>query len=554
MVNLNKMYDGVVNSPETYLTQNLAADATIIYVADSSVFGSLPNLAVIGTDQNAETILIKSKRSDGGLEVQRAIEGPAKRWEKTTAIARNFTNYDYNQVKSNIEKLNTGKQDSLTAGSNIKITNGRISATDTKYNDTQIKKDIAELQNSQLSKASQTEAESGADNTKYMTPQATKQAIQKLSPKQDLSDYAMKKDIKTKLSEMVGDSTHRTVTDAEKNKISSLPENFKIPNPPLPIVDLKANIINNKIHLTWINPNDDKYSGVKIIKNLNNTPTSISDGTQVYSGNGNSYYDDIVPDKLIRYRGFAFNSDSELNSDLGQAIQVLTKFDDTIGAPGNRFLLNGNMQQGWFGEVLTSDFINGEELARLIGLTAGKSQYSNEPWLKFAYMGKIEFIAKKTFRYSISWNDINNVNAVTGNKTINIKGKKYKVRLIKGKTEGMQNDRNSQYGAINYGSEWNKLLLPIHEGAPSNWNNSQASNNQNVMSPTQDWEVNYTDDDLLMMNNNGTNGCYSWCQEYGNSTSTRLYRGQYGVAYSQCYDSARNGNLYGWRPVLELIG
>ena len=195
MVNLNKMYDGVVNSPATYLTQNLATNATIIYVADSFIFGSLPNLAVIGTDQNAETILIKSKRSDGGLEVQRALEGPAKRWEKTTAIARNFTNFDYQQIKDNIEKLNTGKQDSLTAGSNIKITNGRISATDTKYNDTQIKKDIAELQNSQLSKASQTEAESGVDNTKYMTPQATKQAIEKLSPKQDLSNYVTKGDI-----------------------------------------------------------------------------------------------------------------------------------------------------------------------------------------------------------------------------------------------------------------------------------------------------------------------------------------------------------------------
>ncbi len=196
MVSLNKMYDGVVNSPETYLTQNLAADATIIYVADSSVFGSLPNLAVIGTDQNAETILIKSKRSDGGLEVQRALEGPAKRWEKTTAIARNFTNFDYQQIKDNIEKLNTGKQESLTAGNNIQITNGRISATDTKYDDTQIKKDITELQNSQLSKASQTEAESGVNNTKYMTPQATKQAIEKLSPKQDLTNYAKKTDIK----------------------------------------------------------------------------------------------------------------------------------------------------------------------------------------------------------------------------------------------------------------------------------------------------------------------------------------------------------------------
>lgn len=136
MANLNKMYDGVVNSPETYLTQNLAADATIIYVADSSVFGSLPNLAVIGTDQNAETILITSKRSDGGLDISRAVEGIAKRWEKATVIARNFTNFDYQQIKKNIEKLNNEK-----AGTT---------------------------------------------------------------------------DIKTKLSEMISDSTHRTVTDSEK--------------------------------------------------------------------------------------------------------------------------------------------------------------------------------------------------------------------------------------------------------------------------------------------------------------------------------------------------
>lgn len=204
MVNLNKMYDGVANSPETYLTQNLAADATIIYVADGSVFGSLPNLAVIGTDQIAETILVEKKRSDGGYNVKRSIEGNGGSWTRTTPVARNFTNFDYQQIKDNIEKLNKGKQESLTAGSNIQITNGRISATDTKYDDTQIKKDITELQNSQLSKASQTEAESGVDNTKYMTPQATKQAIEKLS-----TNF-------TKLSQLEEDSTHRTVSDSEK--------------------------------------------------------------------------------------------------------------------------------------------------------------------------------------------------------------------------------------------------------------------------------------------------------------------------------------------------
>lgn len=215
MVNLNKMYDGVTNSPETYLTQNLAADATIIYVADGSVFGSLPNLAVIGTDQTAETILVEKKRSDGGYNVKRSIEGNGGSWTRTTPVARNFTNFDYQQIKDNIEKLNKGKQESLTAGTNIQITNGRISATDTKYDDTQIKKDITELQNSQLSKASQTEAESGVNNTKYMTPQATKQAIEKLS-----TNF-------TKLSQLEEDSTHKTVTDSEKqswNKKFELPQ------------------------------------------------------------------------------------------------------------------------------------------------------------------------------------------------------------------------------------------------------------------------------------------------------------------------------------------
>ena len=217
MTNLNKMYDGVANSPDTFLTSPLASGGNIMYVADSGVFGTLPNLAVLGSGANAETVLILSKRSDQGLNIQRAVEGVARDWVKASIVARNFTNYDYKQLKENIEKINNGKQESLTAGSNIQITNGRISATDTKYNDTQIKKDIAELQNSQLSKASQTEAESGVDNTKYMTPQATKQAIEKLSPKQDLSDYAMKTDIKTKLSDLIDDSTHRVVTDKEKS-------------------------------------------------------------------------------------------------------------------------------------------------------------------------------------------------------------------------------------------------------------------------------------------------------------------------------------------------
>lgn len=104
-------------------------------------------------------------------------------------------------------------------------------------------------------------------------------------------------------------------------------------------------------------------------------------------------------------------------------------YDDVIGGPGNRKLLKGTMEAGWFGEVKASEFITGDELARLIGLTAGTSQYSNEPWLKFAYENDVYLIAKKPFRYGLSHDQLNAVKAVYGDLTKVIKGKKYAIML-----------------------------------------------------------------------------------------------------------------------------
>ena len=215
--------------------------------------------------------------------------------------------------------------------------------------------------------------------------------------------------------------------------------------------------------------------------------------------------------------------------------------------PGPTTLRGGNLQAGFYGEVPTSEFITGDELARRIGLTAGTSQFSTEPWLKFSYMGKVEFVAKKPFRHSIPWDNINAVNAVFGNRTIDINGFTYKVRLIKGKTEGKQSDSNSAKGDISKGSEWNKLILPIHKNAPSNWKYPN-----NVNSPTENWNVGYTDVDLATDNIND-NGFFSWCQEYGGGKGTRLVRGSSGVSNS---DSGFPSFVYpfiGWRPVLELV-
>lgn len=217
---------------------------------------------------------------------------------------------------------------------------------------------------------------------------------------------------------------------------------------------------------------------------------------------------------------------------------------DKTGAPGPKRLIGGNVDAGFFGEVPTSDLITGDKLAARIGLTGGVSIYSNEPWLKFSYLGNIEYIAKKPFRTVISWDQIDKAEAVSGYKIIEIKGCTYRVRLAKGKAEGKQNDSTQYTGSICYNSEWNRLMLPIHKNAPSNWKYPE-----NVNSPTENWEIGYSNNDLSI---GIYNNSYSWCQEYGDSTE-RLTRGGADVSHSLPMPSYNSNSQFVWRPVLELV-
>ena len=100
------MYLGKAYSPATVLTQPINETATTIEVEDTSILPDAPNIAVIGVDENAETIIYSSK-SDGILSgVQRGIEGIAKTWEIGEPIGRNWTNKDYDILIANILKLN----------------------------------------------------------------------------------------------------------------------------------------------------------------------------------------------------------------------------------------------------------------------------------------------------------------------------------------------------------------------------------------------------------------------------------------------------------------
>lgn len=219
--------------------------------------------------------------------------------------------------------------------------------------------------------------------------------------------------------------------------------------------------------------------------------------------------------------------------------------DDPSGSPGDYTLVAGSINAGYFGTVPSSQFITGNSLASMIGLSAGTILNSSTDWLKFAYNGKILFSPMKPIRYNLSWNDINSANAVNGSKTVSIGGLTYKIRLWRGAENTPANYVDSDKDAI--GSEWNKLMLPIHEKAPSSWLYNGFAGT------TEDWGINFSDSNLGV-NKNYTVGSYTWCQERrSDNTTNRILRGNLGVEYSSALDAQSVSTDFGWRPVLEVI-
>lgn len=233
--------------------------------------------------------------------------------------------------------------------------------------------------------------------------------------------------------------------------------------------------------------------------------------------------------------------------------------DDFSGSPGSEFLVAGTMEEGFFGEVPASDLITGDDLASECGISQGTSQHSTAGWLKFAYKGEILFVAKKPIRHSISWNAINTANCVygdSGDKTVVIDGKTYKVTLMRAlePSNDPKTRASANSGEVNHHSEWNRLMCQIHEeavngswGYPNNIESDIGILEHSLGSGSQGM---YSDADLIVASGDGR---YSWCQEMSTASSSRLGRGGSGVSHSNYGTSSYEYSHYGWRPVLRLV-
>lgn len=120
-----QMYPGKINSPQTELAADITATDTTITVQDASALPDAHNLITIGSDENAETILYRGKNGNDLTDCIRGFQGAARAWPAGSKCARNYTAYDHDAARENIEENRAAAQTAQqTADSaNTAITN-----------------------------------------------------------------------------------------------------------------------------------------------------------------------------------------------------------------------------------------------------------------------------------------------------------------------------------------------------------------------------------------------------------------------------------------------
>ena len=114
---ISTMYPAKAGSPKTVLAIQISASATQITVADGSVLPSAPNICVLGSDSSAEIVSYSAKNGNVLTGVVRGLGGTvASVWDVDTIVARNFTSFDHDRFKENIEALSTDKADASALG------------------------------------------------------------------------------------------------------------------------------------------------------------------------------------------------------------------------------------------------------------------------------------------------------------------------------------------------------------------------------------------------------------------------------------------------------
>lgn len=191
---------------------------------------------------------------------------------------------------------------------------------------------------------------------------------------------------------------------------------------------------------------------------------------------------------------------------------------------------------GFYGETTTTDLYTGTQISTATAVTQGTLQFDTDPWLKFYWHGQVLYIAKKPYRHTVSWDNINTANAVYG---VNL-GSTGRTRLTKGALQFdvklMKGATKDPSPASSPGRQWDELVYRVAAEVPT----GQVGAN---------WGS-YTSADLQITGN----GSYCWMQEvYQPNVSSRALRGYSSLSNFTLNASSYANTDFGWRPCLALV-
>lgn len=221
--------------------------------------------------------------------------------------------------------------------------------------------------------------------------------------------------------------------------------------------------------------------------------------------------------------------------------------------PGPEGIIQGDYTYGYFGSLLSSEFINTPDLSAAIGLTGGAVYQAGPVWHKWIRKGKILYIPQGAIRSGVPWNALYASGAVFGvdgpgprnpgspvNQTakVQIGQDWFKVRLMTGYDDNLvqlpSNPVVITEATETYPNEWNDLVYPLSQWVPDLQRMANVQQFTNIDLPMQA--------SILV-------------QDKSASASSAVTRGS--TANTRAGVAQRNLTPYttgsAWMPVLELI-
>ena len=217
--------------------------------------------------------------------------------------------------------------------------------------------------------------------------------------------------------------------------------------------------------------------------------------------------------------------------------------------PGNKKLLHGTRDLGYFGQVAAADLFTDASLATLTGLTAGT--LINNPtqvWHKFILRGRVIYLARYPSRTNVAWNDLYAKGLVYG-----VKGAGDSPLPAGGAVDQFVVLPRSEL--INGVRKYWPLKVALQQGA----NDGVYPSNSTFDSDQSDWDVLWNKffadgwDNWTWANMNNGKTYWFLTKERSADGAYAAVRGSTNVTTKSRVTVALVSTSVAWRPRLELV-